>query len=76
MRTKIKVNGTWYKPVPSLKGGYCEGCALDENDDCINGLSGLYPNACSVRGEFQDMVFIKYGKEAMAEYIAKKLEDS
>ena len=68
MRSKIKVNGTWYKPVPSLKQGYCYGCVLDMTHkfDCLN--------ACSVNGEFQHVVFIKHGKEAMAEYIAKKLE--
>ena len=76
MRSKIKVNGTWYKPVPSLKQGYCDGCVLDMSYkiDCINGPGGLYPNACSKNGEFQHVVFIKHGKEAMAEYIAKRLE--
>ena len=77
MRSKIKVNGTWYKPVPSIKREYCDGCAMDiAGNDCINGSGGLYPNACSVNGEFQHVVFIKHGKEAMAEYIAKKLEGS
>lgn len=74
MRSRIKVNGTWYKPVPMVKHGYCVGCALDEETDCINGELGLYPDACNWGSEFQGMVFIKHGKEALADYIAKKLE--
>ena len=72
MRAKIGVDAKWYKPVPWLEANVCTGCALDKQG-CIN-RKGENKDACSSGGEFDGYIFIATGKEALAEYIAKKLE--
>jgi hypothetical protein len=72
-RTKIKHNDTWYKPVPWLKEGECDGCAMNTEtyrNQCYNQGDG---EPCSDGGEFEGKIFIRFGKEALAEYIATKL---
>ena len=75
-RKRIKFEGQWYKPVPWLKPNECDGCAMqwDSNNypkSCINDVWDGEPCA----NEFAEKVFIRCGsKEALAEYIARKLE--
>ncbi len=73
-RSKIKHNNVWYKPMPWLKEGECHGCAMQKDSyigPCYN-QGDVEP--CSEGGEFEGKVFIRYGKEGLAEYIAAKLE--
>lgn len=71
MRTKIKVDKKYYKPVPWFDEGECTGCHFNKTGamDCPNGNS----DACDSGNEFEGVIFIPHTKEAMAEYIAKKL---
>jgi len=70
MRTKIKVGKKYYKPVPWLGlERECLGCAFD-SDGCINTLRGFI---CDDGNEFAGMILIPHNKEALAEYIAKRL---
>lgn len=73
MRSKIKFNGIWYKPVPWLGAGGCQGCDMYQNKSgqCLNDVADGEP--CSDGGEFEGKIFIRFGKEALAEYIALKL---
>lgn len=72
MRTKIKVNGKYYRPVPWLEEGECDGCALDKpGSNCYNTEANGSP--CDDGQEFSGHIFIRHTKEALAEYIAKKL---
>ena len=72
MRSRIRVNDQWYKPVPWLKEGECDGCSFDGRD-CIN--SGVkFGSLCDDGMEFSGMIFIPNTKEALAEYVAKRLE--
>jgi hypothetical protein len=74
MRTKIKVNGAWYKPVPWHVDGECTGCVFDDNG-CINAeLRGKFVNLCDSSQEFEGMIFIRNTKESLAEYVAKRLD--
>jgi hypothetical protein len=75
MRTKIRVGDKWYRPVPWLiEEDACKGCAFN-NDGCINAkLTGKFANLCEARHEFEGMIFIRNTKEAMAEYVIKRLE--
>ena len=60
MRSRIRVNDQWYKPVPWLKEGECDGCSFGSL--CDDGM------------EFSGMIFIPNTKEALAEYVVKRLE--
>ena len=76
MRKRIKFKGVWYKPVPWVKPNNCDGCAMqyDANQNpkqCINDVWDDEP--CNTDSEFEGKVFIRCGKEALAEYIAKRL---
>ena len=76
MRRRIKFEGQWYKPVPWLKTNECDGCAMQYDSgnypkQCINDVWADEP--CGPTSEFEGKVFIRCGKEALAEYIAKKL---
>lgn len=66
MRSKIRVNDQWYRPVKWLADGDCEGCSFDGRD-CSDGL-------CDDGMEFSGMIFIPNTKEALAEYVVKRLE--
>lgn len=73
MRSKIRFEGIWYKPVPWIKEGDCDGCAMQKasyTNPCFNQGDN---EPCSVGGEFEGKIFIRFGKEALAEYIALKL---
>lgn len=75
-RSRIRYEGVWYKPVPWLRDGECDGCAMNEsrhNAACFN-QTAPEGEPCSAGGEFEGMVFIRCGKEGLAEYIAAKLE--
>jgi hypothetical protein len=79
-RSRIRYEGVWYKPVPWLKESDCHGCAMNETRKltttaCYNQST---PNVepCSTGSEFDGYVFIRCGKEGLAEYIAAKLEGS
>lgn len=71
MRSKIKVEGKWYRPVPWLKDASCDGCALDGVDGagCIN--TTKYGQPCDDGKEFTGMVLIPNTKEAYESYIHK-----
>ena len=71
MRSKIKVEGRWYRPVPWLKEASCDGCVLDiENgNDCIN--TAAYGQPCNDGEEFTGMVLIHNTKEAYEAYLHK-----
>jgi hypothetical protein len=76
MRTKIRVNDKWYKPVPWHVDGECDGCVFD-GDGCINGsanVSGKFAGLCDPDCEFGGMIFIHNTKESLAKYVAKRLE--
>jgi hypothetical protein len=74
-RTRIKFDGKFYKVVPWLKEGECNGCHFFKNTDqlrdCPNNASK--EQFCDDGGEFSGKVFIEHGKEALAQYIAEKL---
>jgi hypothetical protein len=72
-RSKIRFDGVWYKPVPWLSEGECLGCAMyaNRNGQCFNDVADGEP--CGEGGEFEGKIFIRFGKEALAEYIAQKL---
>lgn len=79
MRTKIRVDGKWYKPVPWLDpDDECDGCSFDRGDfvesvknGCIN--TDAKGSPCDDGNEFSGMIFIPATKIGMAEYVAKKL---
>jgi len=77
-RSKIKFNGKFYKVVPWINAGECDGCCFFKNKDklmdCPNNAS--QHQFCDDGGEFSGKVFIEHGKEGLAEYIATKLEGS
>ena len=76
MRSRIRHEGVWYKPVPWLVEGECHGCAMNTatyRSTCYN--QGAV-ESCSEGNEFEGMVLIRCGKEGLAEYIAAKLEGS
>jgi len=78
MRSRIRYEGVWYKPMPWLKEGECHGCSMNKDSyagHCYN-QSGPKDEPCSEGGEFQGKVLIRCGKEGLAEYIAAKLEGS
>lgn len=70
MRSKIKVNGKFYRPVPWMLGDECDGCFF-EHEGCINVESNNSP--CDDGNEFTGKILIPATKKAMAEYVAKKL---
>ena len=73
-RSKIKFEGVWYKPVPWLGEGECKGCAMSSkrtSGQCFNDVADGEP--CNGGNEFEGKIFIRFGKEALAEYIALKL---
>lgn len=72
MRTKIQVDGKWYRPVPWLVSTECDGCAFNEKD-CINASSSKFATLCDDGNEFSGMIFVPNTKEGLAEYVAKKL---
>lgn len=74
MRSKIRVNSAWYKPVPWLVEGECHGCVFD-GMDCLNANVGRFTDLCDDGREFSGRIFIANTKEDFARYIAKKLED-
>ena len=73
MRTKILVEGKYYRPVPWLIDGNCDGCAFD-HIGCVN--TAERNNPCDDGNEFAGVIFIRHTKEAMAEYVVKRLEGS
>jgi hypothetical protein len=75
MRTKIRVGDKWYKPVPWFEHKECDGCAFESNS-CINGGSAAekFRGLCDANQEFEGMIFIPNNKEALAEYVAKRLD--
>ncbi len=73
MRSKIRVNDQWYKPVPWLRVGVCDGCSFDGNN-CLNSNASKFNGLCDADREFAGMIFIPNTKEALAAYVAKRLE--
>ena len=77
-RSRVKLNGKFYKVVPWLKHEYCDGCyfwdVLGQSHDCPN--QQTKDQFCDTGGEFYGKVFIEHGKEGLARYIAVKLEGS
>ncbi len=72
MRTKIRVDTNWYKPVPWHSEGECDGCVFD-GSGCIN-ASSKFSGLCDAEHEFEGMIFIPNTKAALAEYVVRRLE--
>jgi hypothetical protein len=76
MRTKIKVNGVYWKPMPWLEDGDCIGCQLDHTEfdksHCINEEQQGRP--CDLGGEFEGYIFVRATQNGIAEYVKKRLE--
>lgn len=70
MRTKIKINGKYYAPMPWHVDSECFGCIFQE----ISGCPHEATDCCDWGSEFQGKIFIPATKQGMASYIAKKLE--
>jgi hypothetical protein len=75
MRSKIKFEGVWLRPVPWLKEGDCHGCYVDATSADCDFNTAANDRPCGDGGEFAGMIFIRNTKEGMADYVAKKLED-
>jgi len=75
-RSRIKFEGKFYKVVPWIERGECNGCHFWKNQnavpDCPN--QGAKDQFCDEGGEFHGKIFIEHGKEALAQYIADKLD--
>lgn len=74
-RTRVKFEGKFYKVVPWIVSGECNGCHFwknQENLDCPN--QHYEDQFCDELGEFHGKIFIEHGKQAHAEYIANRLE--
>ncbi len=72
MRSKIKVDGKFYKAVRWLKDDSCHGCDLDVSFKCINNDSDIA--SCDYDGEFAGHIFIGMDKESKARYVLARLE--
>ncbi len=72
MRTKIKIKGKYYRPVPWHVPNECNGCIFQE----ISGCPHEDTDCCDLGAEFDRMILIPATKQGMADYIAKKLEGS
>lgn len=72
MRSRIKVNGLWYRPVPWFAegGAECTGCAFERNG-CIN--TEDRDNPCDEGQEFDSQIFIRYTKEAYENYLTQQV---
>lgn len=68
MRSRIKINGEWYRPMPWMEDGECTGCAFDR-EGCIN--DSEHGNPCDDGNEFSGMVLIPNNKAAYEEYVVK-----
>ena len=66
MRSRIKVNGLWYRPVPWMREDECHGCAF-EGVECINTTE--YGSPCDDGQEFAGMVLIPNTKEGYEQYM-------
>lgn len=73
MRTKIKVNNKFYRPVPWLVDESCDGCHLDEIGRSCPFNTEENNTPCDDGNEFSGMIFIATNKQALASYIATKL---
>lgn len=73
MRSKIKVDGKFYKPMPWIEESGCVGCDLDGNG-CINYDNSDDENPCDDGSEFAGYIFIGMNKESVARYVAARLE--
>lgn len=70
MRSKIKFEGKFYRPVPWIVEGECKGCRfVDGATACPN----HYDSVCDDGNEFAGKVLIATNKEALANYVAAKL---
>lgn len=70
MRSRVRAYSEWFRPVPWLVDGECDGCYFHGNGrdaDCLNQTST--GNFCDDKGEFAGHVFIQTGKEAYEAYI-------
>lgn len=78
-RQRAKYQGKYYRLVPWLKEGDCDGCVFQipprspaPYKGCPNDTLDGEP--CDAGNEYSGMIFIECGKEALAKYIAQKLE--
>ena len=71
MRSRIKVNGQWYRPVPWFgEGKECTGCAFEQKG-CINPADRGGP--CDDGNEFEGHIFIPNTKAAYEEYLTQQV---
>ena len=73
MRSRIRVDDQWHKHVPWLREAECDGCSFDGNG-CLNSNVSKFHGLCDDGNEFAGMIFIPNTNEALAEYVAKRLE--
>lgn len=73
MRTKVKFDGVWLRPVPWLAEGDCDGCYVNSISTNCDFNCAANENPCDDGREFSGMILIRNTKEAMAEYVAKKI---
>jgi len=75
-RSRIKIDGKFYKVMPWINHQECDGCHFWQNQqhipECPN--QTRKEEFCDEDGEFYGRVFIELGKEGLAKYIAAKLE--
>ena len=72
MRSRIKVRGKYFKPMPWLDAGGCKGCELDDAR-CVN-VSDDDADSCADGAEFEGHIFISISDESTAKYVAARLE--
>lgn len=67
MRSKVKVHGMWYRPVPWLAENDCEGCGLNTAVECLfNTHTNEHP--CDAENEFAGKILIRTTEEAYEKY--------
>ena len=67
MRSKVKVDGVWYRPAPWLAENECDGCALNTGSQCMfNTDTNEHP--CAAENEFTGQILIRHTKEAYEKY--------
>lgn len=73
MRTRIKIDGKYYRPVPWLEEASCEGCSLEGYSVACSFNVEANGNPCNTGNEFAGRIMIRMTATAMAEYLARRL---
>lgn len=74
MDKRVLIDGKFYRPVPWLFNGECDGCAFEpRTDDCPNHTHPKYVDQCGTNGRFHGRVLVRATKEGWAEHLATRL---